>query len=94
LIALDVFVFEDEGLDLAAYNDVLDIRDFRDERPVLWAQFAWITEIRTHALIERGRLANVKDSAIGILMKIDAGLMWKRVEHRLEFIREFYHSAF
>ena len=91
LVALDVLVFEDQRLDLATHDDVFDVGDFGHQRPILRTQISGIAEIGADARIERGGLAHVEHQALRILVQIDAGLMRKRVEHRLECFGEFGH---
>jgi len=83
-VPLDQVGLEDEGLELIAGDDELEVLDLRHQRVRLRVVRPPVLEVGAHATPERGRLAHVDDLALGVLVEVDARPVGQLIQLRRE----------
>src|SRR5690606_20682969 len=71
-VLLDEVGFQDEGLDLGAGDDVVDVRDVGRHHADFGRQAGGRLEVAAHAVSQGNRLADVDHLAGGVLHEVDA----------------------
>src|SRR5581483_2771978 len=88
-VLLDQRRLEDHRLELVCGDDVLEVPDVADEGVGLGIAGAGLLEVRADAAPQRGRLADVDDLALCVLVEIDPG----PVRDLFELLREGHPAA-
>ncbi len=83
-VLLDQRGLEDHRLELVGGDDVLEVPDVADEGVGLGIAGAGLLEVRADTAPQRGRLADVDDLALGVLVEVDPGPVRDLFELRRE----------
>jgi hypothetical protein len=91
-VPLDQIRFEDQGLELVAGDDELEVPHLPHQGVGLGVVGSRVLEVRAYASPERGRLAHVDDLPLGVLVEVDTGPVGKQRELRREVDGGYAHS--